>query len=82
MGVNERNNRMAKFKPVPRHYVLGKALGFWLNMVRNYRETVRQKQFYLPGTPTNRERIAALAAECEVKKDGHGSRPIGFSAGC
>ena len=42
--------------------------------------TVRQKQFYLAGSVTNGERIAALKEECAVKKDGGHSAVIGFAA--
>ena len=42
--------------------------------------TVRQEQFYLAGSVTNGERIAALKEECAVKKDGGHSAVIGFAA--
>ena len=42
--------------------------------------TVRQEQFYLAGSVTNEERIAALKEECAVKKDGGHSAVIGFAA--
>ena len=41
--------------------------------------TVRQEQFYLAGSVTNLDRIAALKEECAVKKDGDLCRPIGFA---
>lgn len=41
--------------------------------------TVRQELFYLGGTRTNLERIAALKAECEMKKDGKTRPKIGFA---
>ena len=40
--------------------------------------TVRQEQFYLGGTTTNADRVAALKEECAVKKDGNHSARIGF----
>ena len=42
--------------------------------------TVHQELFYLGGTRTNLERIAALKAECEMKKDGKTRPKIGFAA--
>jgi len=42
--------------------------------------TVRQEQFYLAGSVTNEERIAALKEECALKKDGGHSAVIGFAA--
>lgn len=42
--------------------------------------TVRQEQFYLAGSVTNEERIAALKEECAVKKDGGHTAVIGFAA--
>ena len=42
--------------------------------------TVRQEQFYLDEPQTNIDRIAALKEECALKKDGHSTRKIGFSA--
>jgi len=40
--------------------------------------TVRQEHFYLGGSQSNEDRIAALRSECDMKHDGHASRPIGF----
>ena len=37
---------MAKFKTVPQSYLLRKLLGFWSNMVKNYRGLVRDNDFF------------------------------------
>lgn len=42
--------------------------------------TIRQEQFYLAGSVTNGERIAAQKEECALKKDGGHSAVIGFAA--
>lgn len=41
--------------------------------------TVRQEQFYLAEAQTNLDRIAALRAECLLKRDGDRSAKIGFA---
>lgn len=41
--------------------------------------TVRQEQFYLDEAQTNLDRIAALRAECLLKRDGDRSAKIGFA---
>lgn len=40
--------------------------------------TVRQERFYLAGTQTNLDLIAALKAECVLKQDGSKATKIGF----
>ena len=37
---------MAKFKQVPQHYLLGKLMEYWRNMVRNYNGDVRDSDFF------------------------------------
>ena len=37
---------MAKFKQVPQHYLLGKLMEYWHNMVRNYNGDVRDSDFF------------------------------------
>ena len=37
---------MAKFKQVPHHYLLGKLMEYWRNMVRNYNGDVRDSDFF------------------------------------
>ncbi len=55
-----------------------------LRMLRNLApgdfRTVRQEMYYLGGSVTNLDRIAALREECACKKDGAPSGPIGFAA--
>ena len=52
----------------------------WNNEPTRDFRTVRQEQFYLAGSVTNGERIAALKEECAVKKDGGQTAVIGFAA--
>ena len=37
---------MAKFKQVPQHFLFNKLMGFWLNMVKNYRDDVHDDDFF------------------------------------
>ena len=37
---------MARFKQVPQHYLLGKLMEYWRNMVRNYNGDVRDSDFF------------------------------------
>ena len=37
---------MAKFKQVPQKFIFNKLMEFWLNMVRNYRNDVRDDDFF------------------------------------
>ena len=37
---------MAKFKQVPQKFIFNKLMEFWLNMVRNYRDDIRNDDFF------------------------------------
>ena len=37
---------MARFRQVPQKFLFDKLMGFWLNMVRNYREEIRNDDFF------------------------------------
>ena len=37
---------MARFKQVPHHYLLGKLMEYWRNIVRNYNGDVRDSDFF------------------------------------
>ena len=37
---------MARFRRVPQKFLFNKLMGFWLNMVRNYREEIRDDDFF------------------------------------
>ena len=37
---------MARFRQVPQKFVFDKLMAFWLNMVRNYREEIRDNDFF------------------------------------
>ena len=37
---------MARFKQIPQNFLFRKLLGFWGNMVRNYRDDCRDDDFF------------------------------------
>ena len=46
MCVNERNTTMAKFKQVTQTFLFRKLVGFWGNMVKNYKDDVQYSSFF------------------------------------
>ena len=46
MCVNERNSTMAKFKQVAQTFLFRKLVGFWGNMVKNYKDDVQYSSFF------------------------------------
>lgn len=69
--------RMFKTVLMPEEYAELRQLA---NLAPGDFRTVRQEQFYLDVQPTNSERIAALRAECALKKGGKRPARIGFGA--